>query len=327
VGDLYEGYVVSGVTQTVEAMVLISGTYLLSATANGITFSASGTFPTIGLQTIIFKATGIPTISGSNDFTINTTPNCSFNRTTLAANLAPVLGTITGNATCSAKTISTRLCSDYSVTVGTTTYGTIAIGGQCWMTENLKEIPSNFASNTPTSWTNSTPGDQGYLGFYNQSVPSGTAGWGTTEIAPKEGYLYQWSAAMNGSTTERAQGICPTAWHIPSDCEWMYLENSLGMTTADQQLTGYRNSGATGSQLSVLTQGGTNSSGFSVLLTGNRDANIQFFGRGTDTNFWSSTQVNIGYPVVRKVESGQVGINRSVVTVPAYGYSVRCLKD
>jgi uncharacterized protein (TIGR02145 family) len=195
------------------------------------------------------------------------------------------------------------------------------------MTENLKEIPSNFSNYTSTSWTSSSPGDQGYWGFYNESIPSGTAGWGTTEIVAKEGYLYQWSAAMNNSTAERAQGICPTDWHIPSDCEWMYLENSLGMTTADQQLTGYRNSGATGSELSILTQAGTNSTGFSAVLSGNRDSTIQFEGRGTETNFWSSSQVTAGFPVARKLESGQLGIFRSEVTVPAYGYSVRCLKD
>lgn len=326
-GILYEGYVTSGVTQSVVINVTVAGTYLLSATANGITFSASGTANTLGPQTIIFKATGIPIATGSNNFIINTNPNCSFTATTLAANLVPLTGTIAGNDACSAKTISTHPCEAYSVTVGTTTYGTLSIGGQCWMTDNLKEIPSNFSGFTPTSWTNTTPGDLGYWGYYNQADTSGSLGWGTTEIAPKEGYLYQWSAAMNNSTSERAQGICPTAWHIPSDCEWMYLENALGMLTSDQQLVDRRNSGAVGSQLSVLTQAGTNSSGFSALLTGNRDSAIAFLGRGTETEFWSSTQVTSGFPVIRKLESGQAGIYRSLVTIPAYGYSVRCLKD
>lgn len=326
-GNLYQGYVVSGVTQTVEAMVVIAGTYLLSATANGVTFSASGTFPASGKQTIIFQATGIPTVSGSGDFTINTTPNSTFNRVSLAANLAPSYGTIPDNTACASKIISTRLCSDYSVTLGATTYRTLSIGGQCWMTENLKEIPSNFSSNTPTSWSSSEPGDLGYWGFYNESIPSGTAGWGTTEMAPNEGYLYQWSAAMNNSTAERAQGVCPTDWHIPSDCEWMYLENALGMTTADQLQIGFRNSGSVGSKLSSLTQTGTNTTGFSALLSGSRDRTIQFIGRGSETNFWSSSQVTAGLPVVRKLDSAQQGVFRSTTSVPGYGYAVRCLKD
>jgi uncharacterized protein (TIGR02145 family) len=326
-GSLYEGYVTSGVTQSVDINVTVAGTYVLTATANGITFSASGTATTLGLQTIIFKATGIPIAAGSNSFTINTTQNCSFNITTLAKSLAPLLGTIASNSACSAKTISTRPCEAYSITVGSTTYGTMSIGGQCWMTDNLKVIPSNFSGFTPTSWITTTTGDLGYWGYYNQADTTGVIGWGTSENAPKEGYLYQWSAAMNGSTTERAQGVCPTAWHIPSDCEWMYLENALGMSTADQQLTGSRNSGAVGSQLSVLTQGGTNSSGFSALLSGYRDYAIEFIGRGTETEFWSSSIVTPGLPVIRKIESLQTGMFRSLTAAPANGYSVRCLKD
>jgi len=326
-GVLYEGYITTGVTQTVVATVLVAGTYLLSATANGVTFSASGFFPATGLQTIVFSATGIPTTTGSNDFTINTTPNCSFNRTTLAYSLAPTTGTIAGNADCVSKTISTRLCTEYSVTVGANTYSTLSVAGQCWMTENLKEIPSNVSTYTPTSWSTTTPGDLGYWGYYNQDFPLGTSGWGTSEIAPNEGYLYQWSAAMNGSTTERAQGVCPASWHIPSDCEWMYLENALGMTVPDQQLTGYRNSGSVGNQIKSIPQGGTNTSGFSALLTGKRDYAITFLGRGTETEFWSSSQVTLLFPITRKLELGQVGIDRTLATNPAYGYSVRCVKD
>lgn len=326
-GILYQGYVASEVTQIIEATVLVAGTYLLTATANGITFSASGFFPAIGKQTIVFKATGIPLAASASDtFTINTTPNCSFQRTTEEANLYTLFGDIIGNTICENKIISTRGCTAYTVTVGTTIYNTVTIAKQCWMTENLKEIPSNFSGFTPTSWTTTTPGDLGYWGYYNQVTSNGLAGWGTTEI-PNEGYLYQWSAAMNGSTAERAQGVCPTDWHIPSDCEWMYLENALGMSITDQQLTGSRNSGAAGSQLSALTPAGTNSSGFSVILAGNRDYVNPFSGRGTETEFWSSTQVTAGFPVIRKIESLQTGIFRSNTTNPAYGYSVRCLKD
>lgn len=324
---LYEGYVANSVTQTVVATVLVAGTYLLSTTANGITFSAAGFFPATGLQTIVFRASGVPTAPGSNDFTINTTPNCTFNRTTLAFSLAQATGTIPGNTYCASKTISTRLCTEYSVTVGANTYTTLSVGGQCWMTENLKEIPSNFSTYTPASWSTTTPGDLGYWGYYNQAIPLGTSGWGTSELAPNEGYLYQWSAAMNGSTTERAQGACPATWHIPSDCEWMYLENYLGMSVADQQLTGYRDSSSLGTQLKSITQGGTNTSGFSVLLSGKRDYAITFLGRGTETEFWSSSQATVGLPVIRKFELGQAGMFRSLDALPANGYSVRCVKD
>ncbi|MGX9356764.1 FISUMP domain-containing protein [Roseobacteraceae bacterium S113] len=74
-------------------------------------------------------------------------------------------------------------------------YRLVEIGDQCWFADNLKEIPST---------------DQGWYGFYEDA---------DEEPAPGEGMLYTWDAAMNGGTRERAQGICPTGWHIPSECE------------------------------------------------------------------------------------------------------------
>ena len=91
-GTMTAGAPVSGVTQTITATVTTGGTYSISTTANGVTFAGSGTFATTGSQTIVLTATGTPTAAGSNTFTLNTTPNCSFSRTTL------VPGTITLSA-------------------------------------------------------------------------------------------------------------------------------------------------------------------------------------------------------------------------------------
>jgi hypothetical protein len=75
------GIAVSGVTQTLTATVTKVGTYSISTTANGVTFAGSGTFSATGAQNIVLTATGTPTAAGSNSFTLNTTPNCSFSRT------------------------------------------------------------------------------------------------------------------------------------------------------------------------------------------------------------------------------------------------------
>jgi hypothetical protein len=73
----------AGVTQTITADVTTVGTYSISTTnANGVTFTGSGTFAGIGAQNIVLTASGTPTAAGSNTFTLNTTPNCSFSRTT-----------------------------------------------------------------------------------------------------------------------------------------------------------------------------------------------------------------------------------------------------
>jgi hypothetical protein len=82
-GTMNSGVAVSGVTQTITANVTTAGTYSISTTANGVTFAGSGTFAGTGAQDIVLTATGTPTVAGSYSFTLNTTPNCSFSRTTL----------------------------------------------------------------------------------------------------------------------------------------------------------------------------------------------------------------------------------------------------
>ncbi len=82
-GTLITGVSVSGVTQTINLTVETIGTYNISATANGVTFSASGTFTTTGPQNVILIASGTPIAQGTNTYILNSTPNCSFNLTTI----------------------------------------------------------------------------------------------------------------------------------------------------------------------------------------------------------------------------------------------------
>jgi uncharacterized protein (TIGR02145 family) len=228
-----------------------------------------------------------------------------------------------GNTTCTSATISATPCTSGELASGINggslgnkydntnggTYSVVEIGGQCWMQENIDVDPTS----SPT-WVNSS--DEGWYGYYS-----------TTYQAAGEGTLLQWSAAMNGATTERAQGVCPTGWHIPSDCEWMYLENSLGMTTADQELTGFRNSGTVGSKLSNLTSGGNNSSGFTALFPGVViDTNGTFFRRGGSGFWWSSSEASATDVLIRDINDTQAGVSRRS-RKKARGFSVRCLKD
>jgi hypothetical protein len=81
-GTINFGSAVSGVTQIITPTVTTAGTYSISATANGVTFAASGTFVGAGAQDIVLTATGTPTAVGTHSFTLNTTPNCIFSRTT-----------------------------------------------------------------------------------------------------------------------------------------------------------------------------------------------------------------------------------------------------
>jgi len=81
-GTLYPRISASGVTQTINVNVGTIGTYNISTTSspvNGVTFAASGTFTTTGLQTIVLTANGSGTYAGTYNYTLNTTPNISFN--------------------------------------------------------------------------------------------------------------------------------------------------------------------------------------------------------------------------------------------------------
>jgi uncharacterized protein (TIGR02145 family) len=238
------------------------------------------------------------------------------------------------NTTCTTKMISAQGCDGLTQVIGAsgTVYPLVNINGQCWMQTNLKEIPSNFADYTPTSWLATTSPDEGYWGYYNTTTTSGTAGWGISEPAANEGLLYQWSAAMDNSITERSRGICPSGFHIPSDCEWMYLEHGQGMKVSEQSLTNVirassaNNEGTPGYKL--RSQGGlnTNASGFSGLLSGIRRMYGTYVLRIQDGYWWSSTIAAPNFAIFRQLITNNRGVFRHNFDM-GFGFSVRCLKD
>ncbi len=176
-----------------------------------------------------------------------------------------------------------------------------------------ENIDVDYVGTPPWGWGSS---DVGWYRYYNNI-------W----QAADEGTLMQWSAAMNGSTAERAQGVCPTGWHLPSDAEWMYLENTLGMSVTDQCInSAWRNSGGVGSQLSTLTSGGSNSSGFTALFAGYRSSDGSFNGRGTYGYWWSSSETSDDYAYRRALYINESGVYRYSAT-KAVAFPVRCLKD
>ena len=240
------------------------------------------------------------------------------------------------NTTCTTKEISAQGCGSLTTVTGAsgTVYPLVEINGQCWMQTNLKEIPSNFAAYTPTSWlaTATSPGDQGHWGYYNTSDATGASGWGISEPAANEGLLYQWSAAMDNSETERSRGLCPAGFHIPSDCEWMYLEHGQGMSISEQNKSNvWRanadvNQGTPGYKLRSQGTGQTNASGFSGLLAGYRLTNGAFLARSSSGYWWSSSATGATTASLRGLTTGYRGVGRNGNN-KAYGFSVRCLKD
>ena len=100
-------------------------------------------------------------------------------------------------------------------------YDAIKIGDHTWMTENLRS--TKYADGTDIPMGTSPNGNTGYR--YNPN--------GDEKNVKTHGYLYNWTAAMNGkgssnTNPSHVQGVCPKGWHIPSKAEWEDLINYIG---------------------------------------------------------------------------------------------------
>ena len=101
-------------------------------------------------------------------------------------------------------------------------YGTVQIGSQCWMSENLN-IGTRINSGVIMTDNDTI---EKYC-YDNLEANCDTSGG-----------LYRWDEMMQYVTTDSTQGICPKGWHLPGDEEWKTLEMYLGMSQSQADLTG-----------------------------------------------------------------------------------------
>jgi len=163
----------------------------------------------------------------------------------------------------------------------------IAAAGQCWMAGNLN-VGTRVDASTYPQGANCASAANIEKYCYNDSDAKCTA----------YGGLYEWDQAMCGSTTEGAQGICPTGWHLPTDAEWYALEYAywdgvMGACGADRTGEGCSPAGSALKEAGTTHWNsgntGTNTSGFTALGAG-----TCMFGMcdymGYSGAFWSSLQ-------------------------------------
>ncbi|MFO7615761.1 MAG: fibrobacter succinogenes major paralogous domain-containing protein, partial [Bacteroidales bacterium] len=208
-------------------------------------------------------------------------------------------------------------------------YGVVELGEQTWMAENLAFLPavcpSDVGSDTAKCY---------YVSGYEGTSVSSAKGEPNFK---NYGVLYNWPAVMNGESKSNSvpsgvRGICPDGWHLPSDAEWMILEQYLGMSESELSNTGWRNTGTVGKKLKSISGwnnngGGDNSSGFNVIPAGDRDISGGFTGLGIYTDFWSSSEFNVTLLAwARGFYTRWDGVTRSFIT-RRYGFSVRCVKN
>lgn len=178
-------------------------------------------------------------------------------------------------------------------------YNVRAIGTQIWMLENLRV--THAPDGTPiTSFV--------YAG--DESVVNTC------------GRLYQWDVAMNGSTEEQAQGICPDGWHVPSDFEYQILEMYYGMSESEAQLANtWRGASANvGAKIRMKEE-----DGFATLLSGRMNDSGSFSFLSNYEYQWTSTEY--GSNAWRRCMDSSEKVGRWNTFSKMYGFSVRCVKD
>lgn len=177
-------------------------------------------------------------------------------------------------------------------------YSTVVIGEQTWMQQNLR------------------------ITVDPDSVPVASYAYSLNEShAATYGRLYTWDVAMNGSVSEKARGLCPAGWHIPSDEEWKILEMYLGMTRTEADLTNVWRGQGVGTKLG---KGG--GSGYEALYSGRRSSSGGYSLLDQYEYIWTSTESG-SYAWRRCLDNSQTTSGRFNTFPKSYGFSVRCIKD
>ncbi len=185
-------------------------------------------------------------------------------------------------------------------------YPFVVIGTQTWMAENLKTTKLNNGTavsneSDNNAWSNTE--NPAYC-WYNNDINN----------KDKYGALYNFHAVTSGK-------LCPSGWHIPSDEEWMILENFLGGTsTAGGKMkevgTAYWNE---------PNAGATNSSKFSARGGGVRFQNGAFHDRKSFGLWWTSSSGGTG-SWFKSINSQTALLNTQSYGINN-GLSVRCIKS
>ena len=202
-------------------------------------------------------------------------------------------------------------------------YGTVIIGTQVWMVENLKVTHYRDG----TAITNVTDeAEWGALSTEAYCIYNNNA----SNEGDIYGSLYNWFAVAD------SRNIAPEGWHVPTDDEWKELEMALGMSQSEADDSGYRGTNE-GSKLAgnadLWTDGSMENdsefgaSGFTALPGGYRHyGNGSFDTIGNHAYFWSAPETDSNYATYRKLKYSNSAIHRGS---PAknYGFSIRLCRD
>ena len=173
-------------TATINVNVTQLGTYAINTTAvNGVTFAGSGTFTTLGANTIVLTATGMPAAAGAFNYPLTAgTTNCSFSVTYTAAagpasftfdcsTLTPVANGSYRYGVALDPTTNNVTVTVNVLTIGSYTITSTTSGGADGVTFGTTGVFTTTGNQTITIPGNGTPTRQAIVS-YNISSPQAT---------------------------------------------------------------------------------------------------------------------------------------------------------
>lgn len=190
-------------------------------------------------------------------------------------------------------------------------YRTLVVGGREWMAENLRTTRFANGDLIPNA-----VGSQAWSEHGDQGLPA----WVHLEAGPESACPY--GNLYNGHTVTDCRNVCPAGWHVPTESEFNFMSTFLGGASV---AGGKLKNGSTDFWLDPNTDG-TNSSGFSGLPAGLRNADGSFNGLSEQAAWWLGTT------------AAEVGLQQRQLTFDsgellhgeaswAEGASIRCIKD
>ena len=220
------------------------------------------------------------------------------------------------------------------------TYGTITIGNQVWMRENLRV--SQYRNGDPIltdlsdeDWENASEG--AYAVYPHESVDGINS---SEEMVVAYGKLYNWHAV------DDARGLCPAGWSVASDDDWTQLvdyvvaqgfpnegdnPNGAGNALKSCRQVGHPEGGDCDTSEHPRwrfndTHHGFDAFGFSALPGGSRLTDVSYYHIGYLGYWWSSSESSSAFAWRRGMRSLHGYVYRGEYS-KRDGFSVRCFRE
>lgn len=151
-----------------------------------------------------------------------------------------------------------------------------------------------------------------YDGYTYNVVEIGTQCWMSENLrnvitASLVTTAFSWNGMVAPNAVADSQGVCPVGWHLPSDVEFQNLSLAAGNDGNALKAVGQ----------GTLTGAGTNTSGFSAIITGTNTA----------ASYWSISEVSTQLGKIMKLPQDNSLIISDSKSKADVCCGIRCIKD